>query len=75
MKCPFCQNSMEVGVITSSEPLNWLKEPHYINQPQEEGEFNLARPSLAGRAAVEAWVCRDCEKVIIDYKSFWKDKK
>lgn len=67
MKCPYCGKEMEKGTITSSEPLNWLREAHFINQPDEsEGEFNLAKASMFGRAAVEAWLCRDCGKIVID---------
>ena len=68
MNCPYCGKPMEKGVIESSEPINFLKEVHMINQPNEsKGEFNLARPAFARRTSVEVWLCRDCRKIIIDY--------
>ena len=68
MKCPYCGEEMEKGIIVSPEPINWLKEEHFINQPKkDQGEFTLAKASMSKRAAVEAWVCRKCQKVIINY--------
>ena len=68
MKCPYCGKAMEKGVIASSEPINWLKEAHFVNQPNEEkGEFNLARPPFGGRASVETWLCRDCRVLEINF--------
>lgn len=31
------------------------------------GEFNLATPPLGGRASIEVFLCRDCQKIMIDY--------
>lgn len=43
MQCPYCGNEMEPGIIASAEPINWLKEKHFVNQPKtENGEFALA---------------------------------
>ena len=68
MKCPFCGEEMEKGIIASPEPINWLKEEHFINQPnKDKGEFMLARGSMGKRTTVEAWACKSCRKVIISY--------
>ena len=67
MKCPYCGGEMEQGLIASAEPINFLKEVHFINQPKKkDGEFNLAKASMGRRAAVDAWLCRDCRKIIIN---------
>lgn len=68
MNCPYCGEMMEKGIIASQEPINWLKEKHFVNRPHEkDGEFNLAKASVASRATVDAWVCRKCRKIEIDY--------
>ena len=59
---------MEQGLIASTEPINFLKEAHFINQPkQKNGEFNLAKTSMIRLATVEAWLCRACKKIVIDF--------
>ena len=66
MKCLYCGEDMEKGLIESSEPINFLKETHFINQLKKRNEeFNLAKAGMGRRAAVEAWLCRDCGKLII----------
>lgn len=68
MKCPYCSRSMEQGLIASPEPINFLKEVHFINQPKvKDGEFNLAKSSMGKRATVDAWLCRECRKIVISY--------
>lgn len=68
MQCPYCGGEMELGVIASSEPINWLKEKHFINQPKaENGEFMLAKASMVSRATVDSWLCRNCRKLVIDF--------
>ncbi len=61
MKCPYCGETMENGVIISSEPINFMKEVRFINHADKsKGEFALATPALAGRASVDVCLCRDC---------------
>lgn len=67
MQCPYCGNEMEPGIIASAEPINWLKEKHFVNQPKtENGEFVLAKAGMIKRASLDAWLCRGCRKIIID---------
>lgn len=68
MKCPYCGETMEKGLIESSEPINFMKEVRFVNRAKErKGEFNLAKPPFGGHAAVDVWLCRDCRKIVIDY--------
>lgn len=49
MKCPYCGEEMERGLIESSEPINYMKELRFVNRPKKRlGEFNLATPLLEG---------------------------
>ena len=67
MKCPYCGGPMEQGLIASAEPINFLKEVHIINQPKKKnGEFMLAKASMSKRATVDAFLCRDCRKIVIN---------
>ena len=66
MQCPYCGREMELGIIASPEPINWLKEEHFVNRPKAEaGELSLAKATWAKRATLDAWLCRDCHKIII----------
>ena len=68
MKCPYCNETMEKGVIESSEPINFMKEVRFINRAKErKGEFNLSNPPFGGHAYVDVWLCRSCRKIVIDY--------
>ena len=56
------------GPIASPEPINFLKEACFINQPKKkDGEFTLAKASMSKRATVDAFLCRECRKVVISY--------
>ncbi|MBR2742889.1 MAG: hypothetical protein IKD89_04790 [Clostridia bacterium] len=67
MKCPYCGKPMEQSLIASSEPINFLKEEHFVNQPKKsQGEFNIAKASMGRRATVDAYLCRDCGKIVIN---------
>ena len=58
---------MEQGLIASPEPINFLKKVHMINQPKkQDGEFMLAKASMSKRATVDAFLCRDCRKIVIN---------
>ena len=67
MKCPYCSEEMEKGLIESSEPINFMKEVRFVNRADEnKGEFNLAKAPFGGRAALEVWLGRSCRKIVVD---------
>ena len=62
MKCPYCEKEMEQGFIQSPHEISWKKgdkRPLFGRAQFHEG-------SVKG-SAVTAFLCRDCQKVIIDY--------
>lgn len=69
MRCPYCGDDMERGLIESSEPINFLKEMRFLNQPKKaKGEFNLATPP-PGRACFRRGMGmqklqKDCHKLL-----------
>lgn len=59
---------MEQGLIASPEPIRFLKEAHFTNHPKKkDGEFTLAKASMRKRTTVDAFLCRECRKVVISY--------
>ena len=45
-----------------------MKEVRFVNRAKKSlGEFNLATFLLGGRASIEVFLCRDCQKIMIDY--------
>ena len=74
MKCPYCGNEMEEGIIQSSHEIAWIKgsKRHAFSRADfHEGSVVLSQLSFLKGSAVTAFLCRACEKVIIDYS----DKK
>ncbi len=69
MKCPYCNQEMEQGVIQSPHELSWKKKKSIIGRANfHEGSVILSKLSLLKGCAAKAFCCRNCEKVIIDYK-------
>lgn len=68
MKCPYCQEEMELGVIQSPQEISWKKEKHLLARAKfYPGSIVLAKLSLLSGSAVDAYCCRSCRKVIINY--------
>jgi len=70
MKCPYCEEEMELGLISSPHELSWKKDekkPLFGRAEFHEGSVVLSELSVVKGSAVAAYLCRNCEKVIIDY--------
>lgn len=70
MKCPYCGKEMEKGLIQSPQEIAWLKgekRPLLGRAKFHEGSLVLSELSILKGSAVTAYLCRDCQKVIIDY--------
>ena len=67
MKCPYCGKELEQGVLQSAQEINWQKKKVVFNRAHlHEGGVCLAPYSFWKGSIVEAWLCRDCGKVIMD---------
>lgn len=75
MKCPYCDNEMELGFIQCRDGVTWTPKMQLISafsswgkgsQPIENGAADDSR-------AVYAYRCRQCKKIIIDYSEDKKD--
>jgi len=76
MICPYCGNEMEQGLIQSPHEINWKpggKRPVFGRAEFHEGSVVLSELSFLRGSAVEAFLCRACRKVIIDYSDAQSD--
>ena len=70
MKCPYCDNEMELGFIQSPHEISWKKgekRPLFGRAQFHEGSVMLSELSFMKGSAVTAYLCKVCKKVIIDY--------
>lgn len=69
MKCPYCHEEMQRGLLQSARDIFWGTKKHKLSfMPRGDEEFMLSGPasqSLSG-ATVAAWHCPDCKKIIVD---------
>lgn len=74
MKCPYCGEGMEIGVIQSSQEINWQEKKHLFNRSDlYNSSVCLSERSFIKGSAVEAWLCRKCKKIIIDFSNEQSD--
>ena len=66
MKCPKCNSEMEAGIIQSGKMIIWTNKKHHISINPRKADVVLADNPVGG-ATVPAYICRDCELVIIQY--------
>jgi len=72
MKCPYCQNEMEKGYLQSRDGLAWTGKKHLISafSPYFSDAVSLSSDGVsAAPKTVDAYLCRSCKKVIIDYST------
>ena len=69
MKCPYCGEEMEQGVIQSPHEIGWKNKKSYFGTAKfHKGSIVLSKLSMFEGSATTAYCCRKCEKIIIDYK-------
>ncbi len=76
MQCPYCNKEMEKGLIQSPQELAWIageKKRLFAKSEFYYGSVLLSKLSMLKSSAVVAYLCRDCEKVIIDYSDSKSD--
>lgn len=72
--CPYCGGPMEDGVIQSPQEINWKRKRHFFGRARfHEGSVVLSRLSFSKGSAVQAYLCRDCRRVIIHYGNITSD--
>lgn len=69
MQCPYCGKEMESGLIQSQNEIAWLpvSKRKLVSRAQFfDGSVVLSEYSFLHGSAVISWLCRSCEKVVID---------
>lgn len=66
MECPICGKEMEQGFIQGNQRVAWVKSKHKISILPQEGEVLLDNKTF-GSLLFTAWICKDCEKILLDY--------
>ncbi len=76
MKCPYCGNEMDKGTIQSPHEIAWVegeKRLHSTFYGLYDGAMVLSKRSMLKGSAVIAFLCRECQKVLIDYSDEHSD--
>ena len=67
MKCPYCQNEMEQGYIQNRDGLVWTKKEHFVMAFSPYTADSVKIGSRREGKSAEAFLCRSCKKILIDY--------
>lgn len=70
MKCPYCDTEMELRYIQCRDGVSWSKKKNPIAALSSLSSSSVILASGGGPfsgAAVEAYNCPKCKKIIIDY--------
>ena len=65
MNCPYCGKPMEEGYLSSKAPVFWSEEVTGHLIPTRSGDVPLGK--MLGLLRPQAYLCRDCEAVIVKY--------
>ena len=74
MQCPVCGKEMEQGFLQSGQRMVWVKTPHKVSLLPKSGEVLLGNNVLGG-LSFEAYICKSCKKIILDYSKFDYEEK
>ena len=66
MKCAVCGNEMEKGFLQTGNRMAWVKKKHMFSLLPKEGEVLLGNHVFTG-LIFEAYICKACKKITIDY--------
>ena len=69
MKCPYCENEMELGYIQCRDGVYWTSKKVFAAALSVFGKDCTSLENGAGNnnTAVYAYKCSSCKKVMIDY--------
>lgn len=66
MYCPVCGNIMEKGFLQTQQRASWVKKKHLFSILPKEGEVLLGN-NVFSSLVLDAYICKLCKKVVIDY--------
>ena len=68
-RCPYCNKEMELGYIQCRDGITWTKKVQPIAALSWLSSSSIILKSaerVFGGAVLEAYICRDCKKVLMD---------
>ena len=68
-KCPYCNREMELGYIQCRDSFCWAKKKRFSAALSglSKTSVKLAASQFFFFFFVEAYLCRACKKIVIDY--------
>ena len=74
MRCPVCGKEMVQGYLQSGQRMAWVKAPHKVSLLPQKDEVLLGN-NMFRELSFEAYICKTCKKIMIDYsKADYKEK-
>lgn len=69
MKCPYCNEEMQLGYIQCRDGVSWTPKKQLVPSLSFLGKnsFSLENGAADNSTAVYAYRCKACKKIIIDY--------
>ena len=72
MECPYCNSKMEKGFMQSTHRIIWSPDIKgmTVSWPnKKKGEMIINNKTRLIAGYIEANVCRNCKKLIVDYSN------
>lgn len=66
MKCPYCDNEMEQGLLQGMRRVAWVKKQHKLSLLPKQGEILLENNTF-NDFIFSAQICKSCKKIVVDY--------
>lgn len=66
MKCPYCNNEMESGLLQGMHRVAWVKKKHKLSLFPKQGEILLENNEFKD-FVLSAQICKKCRKIVVDY--------
>lgn len=69
MRCPYCNNEMDLGFIQCRDGVTWTPKKQLVTALSilGKGSISLKIGAAGNSSTVYAHRCKECRKVIIDY--------
>lgn len=71
MLCPYCNKTMEYGVIQSPTEISWCEKKRFFACKDFNNIYALilSNSNFIRGSTIIAFNCTDCKKILIDYEN------
>ncbi|WP_019230432.1 PF20097 family protein [Sedimentibacter sp. B4] len=66
MRCPYCNNEIEQGLLQGMRRVAWIKRQHKVSLLPKQGEVLLENNTFSD-FLLQAHICKSCKKIVVDY--------